>query len=186
MRRPSQIRVAALLGALAAVAFALLVSFLVSLLLGAGGRLGFRDFNFVGVVEGIVFVLAYSGALIYVRSALRLPSPALLSFGISVPPTAGAAATEVPVVEAAQVVQTLAENRVVIVTQDGVPVGVTGLFRDRIISWEELVKAPSEVAVTELRRLLAHEQLVVVVEGNQVKGVVTQESYLSGLWGSIR
>ncbi|MBX3144933.1 MAG: hypothetical protein KF813_14325, partial [Trueperaceae bacterium] len=86
----------------------------------------------------------------------------------------------------AQVVQTLAENRVVIVTQDGVPVGVTGLFRDRIISWEELVKAPSEVAVTELRRLLAHEQLVVVVEGNQVKGVVTQESYLSGLWGSIR
>lgn len=186
MRRPSQIRVAALLGSLAAVAFALLISLLVSLLLGGSGRLGFRDFNAVGILEGVVFILAYSGALIYVRSALRLPSPTLLSFGISVPPTAGAAAADVPVVEAAHVVQTLAENRVVIVTQDGVPIGVTGLNRDRIISWEELVKAPSEVAVTELRRLLAHEQLVVVVEGNSVRGVVTQESYLAGFWGSIR
>lgn len=186
MRKPSQIRVAALLGALAAVAFALLVSLLFSLLIGSGGRLGFRDFNFVGVLEGVVFIVAYSGALIYVRSALRLPSPTLLSFGLSGPPTAGSAAAEVPLVEAAHVVQTLAENRVVIVTQDGVPVGVTGLNRDRITSWEELVKAPAEVAVTDLRRLLAHEQLVVVVDGDAVKGVVTQEMYLAGLWGSVR
>jgi len=40
--------------------------------------------------------------------------------------------------------------------------------------------------VTELRSLLAHEQLVVVVDGQEVKGVVTQEMYLAGLWGSIR
>jgi len=175
-----------LLGALTAVGFALLVSLLLSLLLGREGRLGFSGFNLVGVVEGIAFILAYSLALIYVRSALRLPSPALLSFGLSGPPTAGQAAAKVPVVEATQVVQTLAENRVVIVRQDGVPIGVTGLHMDRITSWEELVKAPADVAVTELRRVLAHEQLVVVMDGIDVRGVVTQEAYLAGLWGSIR
>ena len=186
MRRPSQLRLAALLGALAAVAFALLVSLLVSLVVPGQGRLGFRDFNAAGLLEGAVFVLAYSLALIWVRSSLRIPSPTLLSFGLSAPPTAGQAAMKVPVVDAAQAVQTLFENRVVIVHQDRVPIGVTGLHHDRITSWEELAKAPSDVAVTELRSMLAHEQLVVIVDGQEVKGVVTQEMYLAGLWGSIR
>lgn len=186
MRRPSQIRLAALMGALAAVAFALLVSFLVSLALPGPGRLGFNDFNAAGLLEGAVFIVTYSLALIWVRSSLRIPSPTLLSFGLSAPPTAGQAAMKVPVVDAAQAVQTLVENRIVIVHQDRVPVGVTGLHHDRITSWEELVKAPSDVAVTELRSALAHEQLVVIVDGQEVKGVVTQEMYLAGLWGSIR
>ncbi len=186
MRRPSQLRVAALLGGVAAVAFALLVTWLASYLFGGRGRLGFADFNLLGVVEGALFVVAYSAALIYVRSALRLPSPTLLSFGVLAPPTAGAAAAAVPLVDAAHVVQTLAENRVVIVREAGVPVGVTGIHFDRITSWEELVKVPSDVAVTDLRRVLAHEQLVVVTEGQDVRGVVTQEMYLAGLWGSVR
>jgi len=186
MRRPSQLRVAALLGATAAVVFALLITLLASYLFGSSGRLGFADFNLLGLVEGALFIVAYSGALIYVRSALRLPSPTLLSFGLLAPPTAGAAAGSVPLVEASHVVQTLAENRVVIVQEGGVPVGVTGLHFDRITSWEELVKVPSDVAVTDLRRVLAHEQLVVVVDGQDVRGVVTQEMYLAGLWGSVR
>lgn len=186
MRRPSQLRVAALLGACAAVAFALLVALLVYWLLGGSGRLGFGSFNAAGVLEGLAFVLAYSFALVYVRSALRLPSPTLLSFGLVVPPSAGRAAAKVPIVDASQVAQTMLENRIVIVEQGGVPVGVTGLHHDRITSWEELAKAPADVAVTELRSLLAHEQLVVVVDGQEVKGVVTQEMYLAGLWGSIR
>ncbi len=186
MRRPSQLRLSALLGALSAVVFALIVSYLVSLLLPGPGRLGFGDFNATGLLEGAVFVLAYSLALIWVRSALRIPSPALLSFGISGPPAAGTVAMKVPVVDAASAVQTLMDNRVVIVHQDRVPIGVTGLHHDRITSWEELVKAPADVAVTELRGLLAHEQLVVVMDGQEVKGIVTQEMYLAGLWGSIR
>ncbi len=186
MRRPSQLRLSALLGALAAVAFALLVTYLVSLVVPGQGRLGFQDFNAPGLLEGAMFVLAFSSALIWVRSSLRVPSPTLLSFGISGPPTAGAVAMKVPVVDATQAVQTLIENRVVIVHQDRVPIGVTGIHHDRITSWEELVKAPADVAVTELRGMLAHEQLVVVMDGQEVKGIVTQEMYLAGLWGSIR
>ncbi|HZW99014.1 MAG TPA: hypothetical protein VFF10_03065 [Trueperaceae bacterium] len=186
MRRPSQLRLSALLGALAAVVFALIVSYLVSLLVPGPGRLGFGDFNAAGLLEGAVFVFAYSTALIWVRSALRIPSPALLSFGLSGPPAAGTVAMKVPVVDATSAVQTLMDNRMVIVHQDRVPIGVTGLHHDRITSWEELVKAPADVAVTELRSMLAHEQLVVVMDGQEVKGIVTQEMYLAGLWGSIR
>lgn len=186
MRRPGQLRVAALLGASAAVAFALLIALIFYWLLGRAGRLGFGDFNAAGLLEGVVFVFAYSSALIYVRSALRLPSPTLLSFGVLGPPTTGRSAAKVPVVDAAQVAQTMMANRIVIVQDGGVPVGITGLHHDRITSWEELVKVEADMAVTDLRRLLAHEQLVVVVDGDQVRGIVTQEMYLAGLWGSVR
>jgi len=186
VRRPNQLRVAALLGASAAVAFALLIALLAFLALGRAGRLGFAGFNAPGILEGALFVLAYSGALIYVRSALRLPSPTLLSFGLLAPPTTGRSAAKVPVVDAAQVAQTMMANRIVIVQDAGVPVGVTGLHHDRITSWEELVKVEADMAVTDLRRLLAHEQLVVVLEGAEVRGIVTQEMYLAGLWGSVR
>lgn len=186
MRRPSQLRVAALLGGLAAAAFALLLAFLMFWLLGQGGRLGFSTVNAAGVLEGVVFLLTYSFALIYVRSALRLPSPTLLSFGLLLPPTVGRAAAKVPVVDSSQVAQTMIENRMVIVVEGRVPVGVTGLHHDRITSWEELVKAEADMAVTDLRRVLAHEQLVVAMEGEEVKGIITQEMYLAGLWGSVR
>jgi hypothetical protein len=185
MRRPGQLRSAAFWGAVASIGFALVVSFVVFLLLGRTGRLGFSSFNASGLVEGVAFIVAYSGALVYVRSALRLPSPTLLTFGLLVPPSAGRATGRVPQVDAGEVVHTLAENRVVIVKQGGVPVGVTGLRRDSITSWEELVKVPPGVAVTELRRVLAHEQLVVVSEDETVHGVITQEMYLAGLWGTL-
>ena len=74
----------------------------------------------------------------------------------------------------------------VIVQEDGVPVGVSGVRRERITSWDEIVKVPGDVSVTDLRSLLAHEPLVVVMEGDAVAGVVTQEAYLAGLWGRVR
>ncbi len=186
MRRPSQLRLAALLGALAAAAFALLLALATFWLLGSSGRLGFTTLNAAGILEGVVFLLAYSFSLIYVRSALRLPSPTLLSFGLLLPPTVGRAAAKVPVVDSSQVAQTMMENRIVIVEQGGVPIGVTGLHHDRITSWEELVKADAAMSVTDLRRVLAHEQLVVAMDGDDVKGIITQEMYLAGLWGSVR
>jgi len=67
-----------------------------------------------------------------------------------------------------------------------VPVGVAGVRRERITSWEDLVKVDDKVAVTDLRSVLAHEPLVVVVEGDDVVGVITQEAYLAGLWGRVR
>ncbi len=181
MRRPAQLGSAALWGALACVVFALLLAFGTFLALGGAGRLGFRTFNPAGLLEGVVFIAAYSGALIYARGALRLPSATLLSFGLLLPRTAGRAAGRVPLVDSNAVVHTLIEHRVVIVMQAGVPVGMSGLRHDRITSWEELVKVTHNVAVTELRGVLAHEQLVVVVDGDEVRGVITQEMYLAGL-----
>lgn len=186
MRRPSQLRLAAFLAALAAAAFALLLSFVLYLLLGRRGSLAFHDFNLAGIAEGVLFVIAFTSALRYLRSALRMPSPTLLSFGLVAPPTAKQVAAEVPRVESAQNIQTLAENRIVVVEERGVPIGVTGLTRERITSWEDLVKVDGKVAVTDLRRVLAHEKLVVVLEDGKAAGVVTQEMYLGGLWGTVR
>lgn len=185
MRRPVQLRRAALWGALAALAFGLAVSFVAYLLFGRVGRLGFGGLNAVGIVEAAVFLLAYNGALVYVRNAVRVPSASLLSFGLLAPPSAGHAAEAVPVVDADEVLHTLAENRIVVVRQGGVPIGLGGLRRDRITSWEELVKVPSDVALTELRPVLAHEQLVVVTEAGSVRGVITQEMFLAQIWGPV-
>lgn len=186
MRRPSHLRLAALIGASASIASALLMAWLVYLLLGSSGRLGFGTFNAAGLLEGLVFILAFVTSLRYLRSALRLPSPTLLSFGLVAPPNAAKVAQAVPQVDAARGLHTLIENRIVIVEEEGVPVGVAGVRRERITSWEDLVKVDGGVAVTDLRRVLAHEPLVVVVDGDRVLGVVTQEMYLSGLWGTVR
>lgn len=186
MRRPVQIRRQALLGSAASVGFALLLAYLTFVALGRQGRLGFSGFNLAGIVEGLVFIAAFVIALAWVRQALRVPSPTLLSFGLLAPPTAARTASRVPVIDSTEGLFSLADHRVVIVETNGVPVGMSGLSSDRITSWDELVKVSGEVAVTELRRLLAHEQLVVVMEGEKTLGVVTQEAYLSGLWGSVR
>lgn len=186
MRRPDQLRRHAALAASASVAFALFVAFLAFLALGREGRLGFTSFNAAGLVEGVVFLAAFVTALGWVRSALRLPSPTLLSFGLVAPPAARKVAAQVPVVDATADLQTLGEHRLVIVQEAGVPIGASGVRRERITSWDELVKVPGDVAVTDLRRVLAHEQLVIVVDGAEVLGVVTQEAYLAGLWGPVR
>ena len=186
MRRPDQLRRQAALAASASVAFALFVAFLAFLGFGREGRLGFGGFNLAGLVEGIVFLAAFVTALGWVRSALRLPSPTLLSFGLVAPPTARRVAERVPLVDAAAALQTLADHRVVIVQEGGVPIGVSGVRRERITSWDELVKVSGGVAVTDLRRPLSHEQLVVVVDDEKIVGVVTQEAFLAGLWGPVR
>jgi hypothetical protein len=186
VRTPRRLRLQALAGGLASVAFALLVSFMLFLALGRVGRLGFGDFNLVGLGEGIVFVVAFATALRFTRSALRLPSPTLLSFGLAAPPSAARVAGQVPVVEAAVLAQTLAENRMIIVQEEGVPVGISGVRRERLLPWDEVVKVDGSVAVTDLRSVLAHERVVVVTEGGRVAGVVTQDMYLAGLWGTLR
>jgi len=186
MRRPDELRRQAALAASASVAFALLAALAVFLLLGREGRLGFSGVNLAGLAEGMAFLVALMAALIWVRAGLRLPAPVLLSFGLVAPPRARRVAAKVPVVDVAAAQFTLADHRVVIVQEDGVPVGMSGVRRERITSWDEIVKVPGDVSVTDLRSLLAHEPLVVVMEGDAVAGVVTQEAYLAGLWGRVR
>ena len=186
MRRPEELRRQAVLAASASVAASLLIAFVVFVALGREGRLGFGGVNAAGLLEFVAFLVTLMIALSWVRTALRLPSPVLLSFGLVAPPRARRVAARVPVVEAAGSLQTLADHRVVIVQEDGVPIGMSGVRRERITSWDEIVKVAGEVAVTDLRSVLAHEQLVVVMDGEDVVGVVTQEAYLAGLWGSVR
>lgn len=191
MRRPIELRRQAFLAGSAAVGFALLAAFAAFTLLGRQGRLGFGDFNPAGVLEGLVFLVALMAALVWVRAALRLPAPVLLSFGLVAPPTARRVAAKVPVVDVATAQHTLADHRVVIVQEEGVPVGMSGVRRERITSWDDIVKVPGDVSVTDLRVPLSRHQLVVVVDGDdvvgeRVLGVVTQEAYLAGLWGRVR
>lgn len=186
MRRPSQLQLAALLGAIAALGAGLLLAFLLHVLLGGGGRLAYGDVNAVGLLEGVVFVLVFVTGLRYVRSVARIPSPMLLSFGLVRPPNAARVAQAVPIVDVARGLGELTRNRIVIVEEHGVPVGVAGVRRERIVPWDELVRVDGGVAVTDLRSVLAHEPLVIVSDGDTVIGVVTQEMYLAGLWGPVR
>jgi hypothetical protein len=186
VRRPQRIRSQAFLAGSVSLAIAIAVAFVVHLLLGRGGRLGFEGVNLAGLAEGAAFLVALMTSLTYARGALRLPGPVLSSFGLLAPPTAKRVAENVPIVEGSAGLHTLAEHRVVIVQDQGVPIGVSGMRRERITSWDEVVKVPGDVSVTDLRLLLAHEKLVVVTEGERVLGVVTQEAYLAGLWGRVR
>ncbi|MFN2324227.1 MAG: hypothetical protein ABR510_14930, partial [Trueperaceae bacterium] len=83
-------------------------------------------------------------------AGLRLPAPVLLSFGLVSPPRARRVAAKVPVVDVATAQFTLADHRVVIVQEGGVPVGMSGVRRERITSWDEIVKVPGDVSVTDL------------------------------------
>jgi hypothetical protein len=183
VRRPGQLRLAALLGGLASLAGALALAYLLHRLLGAQGRLAFGEFDPAGLAEGLLFVLAFVTALRYVRSAARIPSPTLLSFGLVAPPTAAGVAQKLPSVDAAHGLGDLTVQRIVLVEERGVPVGLSGVRRERIVPWDELPSVDGGVAVTELRGVLAHEPLVIVTDGPRVVGVVTQEMYLAGLWG---
>ena len=183
MRRPDQLRVRALIGALTSVGFGLLVAWFVHLGLGRQGLLGFSIANAAGLLEGAAFVVAAFAALRAVRALLRLPSSSLLSFGVAVPPSVASAAMAVPTVDAEALVQTMAEHRQVVVLDEGVPVGIAGVLPDRVVAWDEVVKVDAAAALTELRPVLARAPLVAVMDDGRVVGIVTQERYLAVSWG---
>lgn len=183
MRRPEQLRLRGLLGALASVAIGLLVAWLVHLALGRQGLLGFGVVNAAGALEGAAFVVATVTTLRMVRALLRLPSSTLLSFGIAAPPSAASAARPVPTVDADALVQTMADYGQVVVLDQGAPVGIAGVHPDRLLAWDEVVQVDAEAALTELRPVLARVPLVAVMDGGRVVGIVTQERYLAVSWG---
>ncbi len=183
MRRPDQLRSRALLGVLAALGVGLGAAWLMHLALGRQGVLGFGVTNPTGLAEGAVFVVVFVMALRAVRALLRLPSSTLLSFGAATPAAAASAARPVPSVDAEALVQTMADHRQVVVIEGGRPVGIAGVHPERLLGWDEVVKVDGRVALSELRPVLAREPLVVVLDGDGVAGIVTQESYLSTSWG---
>jgi hypothetical protein len=183
VRRPDQLRSRALLGAIGAIGLALVAAWLTHLGLGRQGVLGFAEANAAGLAEGAVFVVVLMTALRALRALLRLPSSTLLSFGAATPAAAASAARPVPSVDAEALVQTMADHRQVVVIEGGRPVGIAGIHPERLLGWDEVVKVDGRVALSELRPVLAREPLVVVLDGDGVVGIVTQESYLSTSWG---
>jgi molybdopterin-guanine dinucleotide biosynthesis protein A len=184
MRRPEQLRRQAALSASAALAVALLAAYAVFLALGREGRLGFGGFNAAGLLEGLAFVVALMVALSWVRAALRLPSPVLLSFGLVAPPRARKVAARVPVVDAAGVPAHPRRP-----PRRDRPGGRRADRHERRPARAHHVVGRGRQGAGRRGRhrpasLLAHEQLVVVMDGDEAVGVVTQEAYLAGLWGA--
>lgn len=186
MRRPEDLRRQAFLAASAALSLALLAAYGIYVLLGRDGKLAFEAVNPAGLLHGLVFLVVFLAGLGWVRAALRLPGPVVLSFGFVAPPRARQVAEVVPMIDTASGLHGIANQRVVIVLEGDDPVGVSGMRRDTLTSWDEVIKVDGDVAVTDLRAKLVHEKLVVVTDDRKILGVVTQEAYLAGLWGRVR
>lgn len=179
MRTPKQIRIAGLISFSSSLLIALVVSFIVHLAMGQPeSYFSFTRVSWSGLLEAVVFWVVFIACLLFFRGGLRIPASAILSLGVIVPPRASSVCQEVPRVDDVSLVRELSQYRTVVVMQDGVPVGITGVKPGVIISWDDLVKVPSEVAISELKGALAKDPLVVVADENQVHGIITQSLFI--------
>jgi hypothetical protein len=179
MRTPQAVRISAFTAYLIALASGLLASYVVHLLFGGGGRGGFVDLNVGGILEIVGFVLVFSNVLLWMRQIFKLPISTLLSCGLEAPPAAKKFALELPEVSpnTLELSQGLAVLR-----ERGRAVGLFDAIRDRTLEWNAVPKASGDVAVTELRGLLASSPFVVIADGDVVHGAITQEMFINGFW----
>lgn len=175
MRTVKQLRLAGLFSYLAALVLGLLASFLVHAFTGGGGKLGWQGFNFLGLLEGIFFLLVFTSALHLAQGAVRVPCGTLLTAGFFAPKPVRALARPIPLLEAPEAYE---GRGVAVLFQEGRPVGVLGLS-GQILPWEEVPVVGPEVAVTELRPLFFRHAAVFVAEGDRVLGVVFREPLLT-------
>lgn len=176
MRTARELRLAGLIAYLAALIAGLLASWLAHLGMGSIGQLGWEGFNFFGVLEGAVFVLAFTLSLWVAKRAVRVSSTALLSAGIFAPTSARKLAKPIPTVE---MVDSLG-SRVAVLVEAGIPVGVLGLA-DNIVPWEEAPVVSGETAAIELSTLFWKYPAVIVADGNHIHGMVRREAFLKYL-----
>jgi hypothetical protein len=157
----------------------LLVSFIVHAAMGSPeSAFSYSRVTWSGLLEVASFWVVFIACLLFFRSGLRIPASSILSLGVIIPPRAGAVCQEVPRVDDVSLVRELSQYRTVVVMQDGVPVGITGVKPGVIISWDDLIKVPSEVAITELKTALAKDPVVVVADENRVHGIITQSLFI--------
>ncbi len=171
MRTAKELRIAGLIAYIAALAVGLLLSLVVHLLLG--GRMGWEDFDLPGLVEGLAFLVAFSGGLVVAKRSIRVPCGTLLSAGLFAPPTARALAEAVPRLDSPAGF----EGRWAVIVEEGRPVGVLGLA-EQIVPWDDAPVVAGAVALTELAPLFWQNDAVVVADGDEVHGVITRERYL--------
>ncbi len=177
MRTVREVRLAGLFSYLAALVVGLLVSLLVHGLLGGGGRLGWEGFNPAGLLEGLVFLLAFTFGLALARQAARVPCVTLLTMGLLAPKPARLLARPLAQVESMEAYE---GRGVALLFQEGRPVGVLGLS-DPISPLEEVPQVEAEVAASELLPLFLRHPLVLVLQGEEVLGGITREAFFRTL-----
>jgi hypothetical protein len=180
MRTPQGVRNSAFIAYGIAFGAALLVSYLIHLLFGNAGRGGFVDLNLGGILEILGFVLTFSNVLLLTRQNFKLPISTLLSGGIYAPPPARKFAAQLPTLETYASLE-FAEG-LAIVAERGKVVGLFDSTTDKTLEWSAVPKASGGIAVTELRGLLSKSPFVVIADGDQVHGVITQEMFIGGFW----
>ena len=82
MRTVRELRLAGLFAYLASLVIALLLSLALHLLLGGQGELGWEGFNAYGLLEGLLFLLAFTWSLALGQRATRIPCSTLLTAGL--------------------------------------------------------------------------------------------------------
>lgn len=179
LRTPQTVRLSALIAFGLSVAVGLLASYIMHALFGGAGRAGFEDINLGGLLELLAFVLVFSYALLLTRQWFRLPISTLLSFGLETPPPAKRFAVRLEEISPANL--EMGQN-IAILRENGKAIGLFDGLRDRTIEWSSVPKASGEVAVTELRGLLAKSPFVVIADNDLVHGVITQEMFIQGFW----
>jgi len=172
VRTVRELRWAGAIAYLAALAVGLLAAFLLHLLLRGQGRFGWEGFNAPGVLEGLVFLLAFTFSLWAAKRAVRVPCTTLLTAGLVAPPPSGKVARPLPEIEKVESF----EGRLAVLTEGGEPQGVLGL-EDHMVPWEQAPIVPADVAVSELSALFWKSPVVFVVEDHRVKGVITRERF---------
>ena len=83
MRTVRELRLAGLFAYLASLVIALLLSLALHLLLGGQGELGWEGFNAYGLLEGLLFLLAFTWSLALGQRATRIPCSTLLTAGLA-------------------------------------------------------------------------------------------------------
>jgi hypothetical protein len=176
MRTVRDMRLAGLIAYLAALLGGLLASWLLHLILGPGGQLSWNQFNFTGVLEGIVFSLGFTLSLWIAKRAVRVSSTALLSAGLFSPTSARKLATPLPLIEVVDPV----ESRLAVLIENGKPVGVLGLD-DNLVLWEDAPVVAGQTAASELAPLLWKYPAVIVADGGHIHGYIRLEAFLKYL-----
>lgn len=174
MRTVKELRLAGLLGYLAALVLGLLFSFLLHLLLGGTGRLGWEGFNLTGLVEGLGFLLAFTFSLWVAQRATRVPCGTLLTAGLLAPKPAHRLARPLERVEALEAYE---GRGLALLWRDGRPVGLLGLG-EGILPLEEVPQVEAEVAASDLPPLFWRRPLVLVVREGEVLGGIPREAFL--------
>lgn len=173
MRTVRELRLAGLFAYLASLVIALLLSLALHLLLGGQGELGWEGFNAYGLLEGLLFLLAFTWSLALGQRATRIPCSTLLTAGLFGPRAAKRLARPLARVEG---VEAYEGRGLALLYQEGRPVGLLGLS-DHILPLRGGPQRGGGDGGDGARPLFFQHPIVLVVQGEEVLGAVPREAY---------